>query len=266
MAFSHFHSQLTLERDTLTEIKDMLQQKSDAVLASASVTQSLRARNPNVRVANSIYSEEGSASSALSRDAASIAAPSELAFDFDDMVINSLAYRRAMAYAQAKPRPSNTQEEPILGDLIDLTDNLTIRQGDASPGPLPATLQELEGLSMHAPPVSGDASEGPASQHGDESATSEMALVVADREEVLATSLAVHARPTTPTTTPTSLLRLEPESEAFVRCGQCSEALLTAAAVRVQFSIGQRWFHAQCFPATHSCAVRPRIQCNTSSH
>jgi hypothetical protein len=245
----------------------MLQQKSDAVLASASVTQSLRARNPKVKVANSIYGERGSIGSALSRDTASVAAPSELEFDFDNMVINSLAYRRAMAHAQAQTRPVNTQEEPPLSDLIDLTDDLTIREENASPGPLPATLLELEGLSMRASPVSGEATEGSASQHGRESAaaaraTSETALVVAEREEVVSAILAVHARPTTATSMPTNLLRLEPGSEAFVRCEQCSEALLTATAVHVQFPDGQKGFHAECFHATHSCAVRPQIPCN----
>ena len=38
------------------------------------------------------------------------------------------AYRRAMAHAQAKITPPSSQDDGALGDLIDLTDNLTIRQ------------------------------------------------------------------------------------------------------------------------------------------
>ena len=246
----------------------MLQQKGDAVLASVTVTQSLRARNPNVKVANSIYGEGASAGSVFAIDTASIAAPSELEFDFDDMVINSLAYRRAMAHAQTKARPPVTQEEPALGDLIDLTDNLTITEGDASPRPLlPTALQELEGLTMDASPVRKTTAEGSTSKQTPETVsaagmTSETALVVAERKEGPGTSLARQARSTT-LTTPTTLLRLGPKSEAFVRCGQCSEVLLTAAVVHVQFPNGQKpqWFHAQCFHATHSCAVRSRIPC-----
>ncbi len=114
--------------------------------AATIITQSLRVQNPSVRVANSIYNRADNASSAFARDVMSVVAPSELEVEFDDMIINSQAYRRAMAHAQAKITPPSSQDDAALGDLIDLTDNFTMRQEDAAPVAPPSALQELQDL------------------------------------------------------------------------------------------------------------------------
>jgi hypothetical protein len=86
----------------------MLSEQGDTVRASAGITQSLRARNPSVQIANSIYDS----------DTTSIAAPSELEFEFDEVVINSQAYRRAMAHAQARARPLDSHADPVTVDDV----------------------------------------------------------------------------------------------------------------------------------------------------
>ena len=56
----------------------------------------------------------------------SVMAPSDIEFDFDDAIINSAAYRRALAAMRHKPL--STQSEEVDGDLIDFSDGNTIRQ------------------------------------------------------------------------------------------------------------------------------------------
>jgi len=136
------------DRDTLSEIKQMLQQKQDIIGTSVHVTQSLRSENPTIRVAKSIYEAEGHAGSILIPDTASVVAPSELEFDFDNMIINSQAYRRVLAQAHAK---SSIEIEEDLGDLIYFTDEATVKHEDQSTGNLSVTFNDLEGLSLNEP-------------------------------------------------------------------------------------------------------------------
>ncbi len=128
--------------------------------AAATITQSLRVRNPSVTVANSIYHQADNANSAVGPDVTSVVAPSELEFEFDDMIINSQAYRRAMAHAQAKVTPPGSQRDPAIGDLIDLTDDLTIHQGDTAPAALPSALQDLQDLMAYRPSTPDQTTEG----------------------------------------------------------------------------------------------------------
>ena len=100
----------------------MLQQKQDVIETSIHAAQSLRSANPTIIVAKSIYQSEGRVHSIINPDTASVIAPSDLEFEFDNMIINSQAYRRAFAkahQAQAEARDVDAEE---LGDLIDFTD------------------------------------------------------------------------------------------------------------------------------------------------
>ncbi len=80
------------------------------------MVQSLRARNPSARVANSIYDREDDANSAFTHGAATLVAPSEREFEFDNVVVNTQAYRRAMAHTQTEMAPPNmdSQRESTL--------------------------------------------------------------------------------------------------------------------------------------------------------
>jgi hypothetical protein len=62
----------------------------------------------------------------------SMLASSELNFDFDDIVVNSVAYRRVLSAAK---------HEVPAGDLIDFSDDVTLRQQAAC-------LPDLEGLGL----------------------------------------------------------------------------------------------------------------------
>lgn len=141
-------------RNTLIEIKDMLQQRGDTVRASAELTQSLRSKNPSVRVAHSIYGDRRSALSVVPDDAASAIAPSDVMFAFDDELVNSQAYRRVLAQASSKlqpregqPRPEQSEDNGIR-DVIRLTDNLTIDPHGPVRTDCPAESQGLGNLAI----------------------------------------------------------------------------------------------------------------------
>jgi len=102
-----------LQMDTLAEISHMLRQNQQVVRASAAVTQSLRSQNPSIRVANSIYEPQEGRRTSFDAAAASIYAPSELEFDFDDTVVNSQVYRRTLARAYLKIGPSGNNNSEL---------------------------------------------------------------------------------------------------------------------------------------------------------
>ena len=121
-------------RDTLIEITQLLQQKAPELKKSVERTESLRRSRPSLRVATSIFSQEDRMSLCSAAD--SINASSELEFDFDDIIVNSAAYRRVLAVARhravaAEPEPRAIPE----GDLIEFSDDDTVRQIPAQ-GPI----------------------------------------------------------------------------------------------------------------------------------
>jgi hypothetical protein len=263
----------------------MLREQGDTVRASASITQSLRAQNPSVRVANSIYDRTNQPRSHIpsADDAASIAAPSELEFEFDDMVINSQAYRRAMAHAQARKRPLDSRAEPPLGDVVDQTDNLTIR-GEAiapaappadvidrtddliirgegrAPAAPPVPLQGLQDPTLHETPVRKQTADDrdPGGQHTDQVATAaeeaDDTAVVAEPEE-MATPVSQamdHSRSSTPKELghPGHVVRSGHGSEIENTCAKCGWRIF-GKFVRVPTLAGNNRFHLDCF----TCAV-----------
>lgn len=187
-------------------------------------------------------------------------APSELEFEFDDMVINSQAYRRVMAYAKAKTKPSDPQTEDSLGDLIDLTDRATIGEGGTATAELPAVFQELQDLTIHEPPTRRQtAGSGVLPSVEPLSATgglvNDTTMVVAEPEDALTTSPMGHSR----STTPTQLVRSghELEGSGPKRCGKCGLGL-PGQCVRISSKDEHGrslWFHLECF----TCEVRLQL-------
>lgn len=111
-------------RDSIFEITALLQQNAPELKKTVERTQSLRQSHPSVHVAESIYAPEDRMSIYSTPD--SVMADSELEFDFDDIVVNSAAYRRALAAARHQaPAPRSND---IEGDLIDFSDNATLKQ------------------------------------------------------------------------------------------------------------------------------------------
>jgi len=101
-----------LQMNTLTEMKDMLQRKSEAVRSLAHQTLSLPSKNPSVAVPNSIFGDRNQNPVSQGHDVASVVAPSELEFEFDDIVVNSQAYRRVLARAHQATTPTMERVKP----------------------------------------------------------------------------------------------------------------------------------------------------------
>lgn len=183
-------------------------------------------------------------------------APSDLEFEFDDMVINSQAYRRVMAYAKAKTKPSDPQTGGSLGDLIDLTDDATIGEGVTATTALPEVLQELQDLTIQEPPARKQTADSGVIQSAEPlSATSglvnDTAVVVAEPEEAPTISLMGRSR----STTPTQLVRPEHKfkNSGPKGCRKCG-GVMTGPAVRVPIEDeygSSKVFHLDCF----RCAV-----------
>jgi hypothetical protein len=137
-------------RDSLMEITQLLQQKAPELKQSVERTESLRRSHPSVRmkVAESIFSQEDRMSVYSAAD--SMMASSELEFDFDDIIVNSTAYRRALAAARQQKLEPQTEE--VNGDLIDLSDDATLRRApsDDQVEDLVAVSQDLLGLTFSA--------------------------------------------------------------------------------------------------------------------
>ncbi|KAK5120732.1 hypothetical protein LTR85_006090 [Meristemomyces frigidus] len=113
-----------LQMDSLSEITQLLQQKAPELKKTVEWTGSLRRLYPSVRVPESIYTQEDRMSVYSAAD--SMMSSSELEFDFDDIIVNSAAYRRPLAAAR---HPTPTPPSVVVdGDLIDFSDHDTIQQ------------------------------------------------------------------------------------------------------------------------------------------
>lgn len=87
-----------LQTDSLLEITNLLQRNAPHLQKTVERTHSLRLAHPKIDVAMSLYSQEDRDS--LYALTSRLQAPSELEFDFDDVVVNSVAYRQVLAAAQ----------------------------------------------------------------------------------------------------------------------------------------------------------------------
>ena len=118
-----------VNRNSLADKRDMLRQKQDLIQTAVSITTHLCSTNPSVEVPSSLRPHDGD----FGAEAVSAVAPSEAEFDFDDEVITAQVYRRTLAQARALTQGPDALrvEGPTsseLGDLIDLSDDMTIRQ------------------------------------------------------------------------------------------------------------------------------------------
>ncbi|KAF4956008.1 hypothetical protein FGADI_4181 [Fusarium gaditjirri] len=115
-----------LELDTLSKIQKDIWKNAQRIKAAASQAQSLRSCNPSVKMdVESIFDNDAVNLSFFHSEAVSGMAPSELDFEFDDVVINSQAYRRVFIKAR-----SETQKLHV--DDVD-SDTGTIKEADQGP-------------------------------------------------------------------------------------------------------------------------------------
>ncbi|OCK78595.1 hypothetical protein K432DRAFT_406322 [Lepidopterella palustris CBS 459.81] len=131
-----------LQMESLSDIKRLLQENSGTLEQVATRSRSLRATHPKVTVPDSMFYTDNSTGSVS--NAYSIIGQAE--FEFDDVVVNSKAYRRAMAIAQARVADEIKTPEVFEGDLIDFNDPEDVVPKHA----LSETLEELQTLDLEA--------------------------------------------------------------------------------------------------------------------
>jgi hypothetical protein len=130
----------------------MLQQAL-AFARTAVRTESLRSRNRDISITPSLFSRDGQDSRnkdpADGADDISIIAPSGLEFAFDDLVINSRAYRRIIAeHSGLQPVPGSDTGE--VGDQISLASSTTSLE-TSRPTQLVSSTADLAGHELAYP-------------------------------------------------------------------------------------------------------------------
>ena len=114
-------------RDSLYEVRQLVQHNNTILKDVATRASALRASYPKVIAPESIFEVTADTESIFGAATSTIGAQE---FDFDDVVINSQAYRRVLAAAR---RNMAQQEYPHAipdGDLIDLSEPSDNAQGD----------------------------------------------------------------------------------------------------------------------------------------
>ncbi|ORY16118.1 hypothetical protein BCR34DRAFT_137478 [Clohesyomyces aquaticus] len=128
-----------LQMESLSDIHRTMQDNTAVLRSVVQRTRSLRSSNPQVSasIPDSIL---GRSSSIVRVDNASTIGTTE--FDFDDLVVNSKAYRRALESLQKQKQLSSVPREGSAADLIDLS-------GPDSPtATFSQALCDLEGLQL----------------------------------------------------------------------------------------------------------------------
>ncbi|PNP79953.1 hypothetical protein FNYG_06650 [Fusarium nygamai] len=101
---------LRAQQSSITFLKD-IRKNAPRIKAAASEAQSLRSCNPSVKMeSESIFDNDTANLNFFHLNAVSGNAPSELDFEFDNLVINSQAYRRVFAKAQSDSRPPQVED------------------------------------------------------------------------------------------------------------------------------------------------------------
>lgn len=75
-------------------------------------------------------------------------APSDQEFDFDDQLVNSKVYRKLLAQAMAKGSLGPSEAIEVEGDLIDFSDEATVKGNHEFQEEVTGTARLLEGLVM----------------------------------------------------------------------------------------------------------------------
>lgn len=125
----------------------MLERNNDTFVQTAERTRSLREANPNINAPTSIYNKDDNEGSIYSTDI-SVIAPSEQEFDFDDQIVNSKVYRKLLAQAMAKGNLGPPVSVDVEGDLIDFSDEATLKARETQEETTEGAARLLEGLVM----------------------------------------------------------------------------------------------------------------------
>lgn len=99
------------------EISNLLQRNAPDLQKTIERIHSLLVSHPHIEVALSLYSQEDQDSVFASKNC--LQAPSELKFDFDDIVVDSTAYRQALAAAQRSFPIAQQDDSEGLASVLD---------------------------------------------------------------------------------------------------------------------------------------------------
>ena len=109
-------------RDSLSEIKKLLQSNATDLQKTVERTHSLRLSHPKIDVALSLFSQEDRSSLYAVTDY--LQTPSELDFDFDNIVVNSKAYRRVLAAARRSASTAKQDDSERLAAFAEVSDDV----------------------------------------------------------------------------------------------------------------------------------------------
>ncbi|KIL88001.1 hypothetical protein FAVG1_08883 [Fusarium avenaceum] len=116
------------QTDTLSSMQKDIRQNARMMQNTAAEAQSLQSRTPSIRLqSQSIFDNDTSRLSFFEFEIVSGIAPSELDFEFDDVVVNSKVYRRELHKAKAK---NERISAPETADGDPDPDTITLRGND----------------------------------------------------------------------------------------------------------------------------------------
>ncbi|KAM0551714.1 hypothetical protein ACHAPJ_008281 [Fusarium lateritium] len=116
-----------LEGDTLSGNQQDIRRNAVKTQATAPEAQSLQSRRPSVRMESQLNFDSDTRRFAIldfDFEGYPGVAPSELDFEFDNLVLNSQVYRRALVRAQCEGR----QPHVLVGEEVDHSDTATVRE------------------------------------------------------------------------------------------------------------------------------------------
>lgn len=113
----------------MSEIKKLLQSNAPDLQKTVERTHSLRLSHPKIDVALSLYSQEDRSSLYAVTDY--LQTPSELDFDFDDIVVNSTAYRRVLAAARRPASTAKQDDSERLATFAEVSDDVASFRKDS---------------------------------------------------------------------------------------------------------------------------------------
>ncbi|KAF2257564.1 hypothetical protein CC78DRAFT_217231 [Lojkania enalia] len=130
-----------LQMESIWDIKQLMLDNSTVLDRIASRSRELRKAHPSVKVPYSIYDSESNPQNFS--DAQSVLSSAE--FAFDDEVVNSTAYRRAMARVNMRAGDMVTNIEVVEGNLIDLD---TPKESKADERAVSQVAEDLKGVDL----------------------------------------------------------------------------------------------------------------------
>jgi len=132
--------------DSLAEVKKLIQDGRPVLANTVQTSRSLRVSYPDIDVPESIYSGDDDFRSAVESINSHNSRCSDRAFMFDDEIVNSRVYRRALEVVFQRNPVSQEISTAFVDDLIDLSEDGTIRKEPPQNNLVNSALEDLQEL------------------------------------------------------------------------------------------------------------------------